>query len=131
MNAPLLHLVLAGEKPMSLNAYYAGQHFAARRAEVARVRSVVRSVLDPATVRLITRPVVVVIVAYFHDHIMDADNVLAKCYLDSLKDWVLPDDDPVHVRGVYTAARMDKAHPRVELFFFDAALPIPNLEEVV
>ncbi len=126
MNAPLLFISLDGERPASWNKFYSGTHFTTRTAEVARVRRVVRAALDPTTTVMFAQPVVVALIAYFHDHIQDADNLAVKLYVDALKGWCLEDDDPAHVAGVYTASRHDKARPRVELFLFDAALPLPN-----
>ncbi len=126
MNAPLLHLTLSGERPLSANRYYTGLHFGARQAEVARVRATVRAAFDPAQATIITRPVNVVVVAYFAHHDMDASNVFCKPYEDALKSWFIEDDDPAHVAGVLTASRHDKAHPRVEIWLFDASQTIPT-----
>lgn len=109
---PLL-IVLPGERPKSLNDYYSGQHWRARKKEADRVHELVRSYLDGQC--LYSEPVSIRVTAYFGSHPQDASNIMAKLYEDALIDWVIVDDGPKHVRSVTTESRIDKDNPRVEI----------------
>jgi hypothetical protein len=106
-------LTLRGERPPSWNKAYAGQHWAARKAEADRIHQAIRACVDPGDCAPFTVPVDVTIYVYFANHPQDADNIPAKLYVDGLKGWWLTDDDRRFVRSVRTVAEVDKRHPRV------------------
>lgn len=108
-------LVLPGERPQSWNKAYAGQHWTARKSDVARIRLAVRAAIDPEAVETFAGPVDVTVTVYFKNRPLDADNVPAKLYIDALRGWLLEDDDRRFVRSVRTVVEVDNANPRVEL----------------
>lgn len=108
-------IILPGERPVSWNQFYAGQHWRARKAEVDRVHLAVRAVIDPEAEDWPPPPLDVTVRAYFDKRPLDADNVAAKLYIDGLIGWAFPDDSPEHVRSVRTVSLRDAASPRVEI----------------
>jgi hypothetical protein len=90
-------------------------HWTARKAEADRVHLLVRSVIDPDTVKIFDGPVDIEMVVYFKNRPMDASNILVKTYEDGLIGWVIQDDSPKYVRSVKTVSLVDKENPRIEI----------------
>lgn len=109
-----MKIVLAGERPVSWNHFYAGRHWTERHEEVARVRAVVLSAIGPKVV-MFTVPVTIAITAYFSKRALDPDNICAKLYIDALCGRVLEDDTYRHVRSVTLVSRVDRKNARVEI----------------
>jgi len=113
-------ITLAGERPKSLNQYWAGMHWTKRKKEADRVHQLVlRSVPHDAV--MFNSPVFIVIHAYFKNRPFDADNIVAKPYIDALKGRLLREDDKRFVRGVMLYPYVDKENPRLEIEIVKAA----------
>jgi len=120
-----MKITLEGEKPMSWNTLYSGQHWSHRAAEAQRVHTMVkyarRSVAGSEQVYALrdnpTFPssVDITITAYFKNRPLDADNIASKFYIDGLKGWLIKDDSPEYVRSVTTVSKIDNENPRVEI----------------
>jgi hypothetical protein len=110
-------IVIPGERPKSWNNFYAGMHWNTRREEANRVHSLVRAYLDP-DLPLMGR-VDIEVVVYFANWPMDACNICAKVYIDGLIGWYIEDDALDYVRSVKTIPRIDKDHPRVEIYLWE------------
>lgn len=101
-----------------MNDYYAGAHWSKRSEEANRVHSIVQGYMLAAGIRrgdYINPPVTVTVNAYFDNRPLDADNIIAKLYVDGLKGWLLKDDSLKYVAGVATFGFIDKSNPRVEI----------------
>lgn len=111
-------ITLHGERPLSCNAYYAGMHWAKRKAEADRVHRLVRAALTGYETPY-SQPVDIEVIAYFDKRPLDASNVFAKVYEDAIKGWLIVDDSPKYVRSVKTVSLIDKFNPRVEIVIAD------------
>lgn len=107
-------IILHGERPISWNKFYSGNHWTVRREEADRVHMLMRAAIDP-TADQYRSPVHIHIIVYFDRRPMDADNIAAKLYIDGLKPWLIRDDTPECVRSVTTSSRIDKVAPRIEI----------------
>ena len=109
-------LTLLGEKPISWNKMYTGQHWSKRNAEAARVHLAVRAALDP-NAAIFNTPVSITVRAYFKDKRgqLDASNIAAKLYEDGLIGWLITDDKPEYVRSMTTVSLLDRQSPRLEI----------------
>jgi len=123
-----VRLWLPGERPVSWNQFYAGGGKARykRAVEASRVHELVYysmleklgCEIDPFPV-----PVGITITAYFDKRPMDADNVVAKVYIDGLVHaGLLVDDNPTYVDSVTTRSRKAGKHqpPGVEIIIEEA-----------
>lgn len=118
MSKGQLTIVLQGERSPSQNQYYSSPHWSKRSRLATQIHETVRRRLvamgiQPGTT--CNRRVEIEVVGYFDKRPLDADNVSAKIYIDSLKGWLIEDDSPKFVDRVSTASRIDKANPRVEI----------------
>ena len=98
-------LTLVGERPTSWNTFYAGQHWTQRRAEAERVHQLVRAAMTGDEV-LFERPVTITVDVLFKSRPLDADNIMAKLYIDGLKGWLIKDDNSIYVRSVTTRSSL-------------------------
>lgn len=85
----------------SLNAYWAGKHYRQRAEDAREIHSLVVLALRQARVRKEPFRAPVEIVFRWDDG-LDVDNhgALGKMITDSLKGWVIQDDNPKHLRRV-------------------------------
>lgn len=109
-----IKIVLEGERPVSLNAYYAGMHWTKRKAEADRVHWMIH-ILNQKEKPLLKHIVDIAMHVYFKSRPLDADNIMAKMYIDGLKGKVIVDDSPKYVRSVTTVSLTDRENPRVEI----------------
>lgn len=107
-------LVLEGERAFSWNTMYSGIHWTKRKAEVDRVKLVVRAALTGDETPF-ERSVDIYTTAYYDEQPADSDNVWDKPYIDALKGWLLKDDNRRWVRWAASRADVDKTRPRVEI----------------
>lgn len=112
-------ITLVGERPTSWNTFYAGRHWRVRYDEANRVHAVVRAAMTGNEVPF-TNPVNITVTALFNDKPVDADNVIAKLYIDGLKGWLIKDDNSTYVRSVTTRSSLCR----------DGAAVIITVEEV-
>jgi len=109
-----IKLVLMDERPISLNKFYSGDHWAKRAAEVKRVKGLMRSVLTGEETPY-QALVNIRVTAFFDKRPLDSSNIAAKLYEDALKGWLIVDDTLRYVASMTTASRIDKDRPRVEI----------------
>ncbi len=107
-------LTLLGEKPLSLNKYWAGMHYRARSAEKNRVKALVQSHLDKS-IPMFDRPVKMRFTVYFDGRRYDASNLVPKPYEDALADFWFPNDSAKYVVSWELVPKIDKKCPRVEI----------------
>nr|DAJ16249.1 MAG TPA: crossover junction endodeoxyribonuclease [Podoviridae sp. ct13o21] len=91
----------AWNKRYSLNAYYAGKHWSQRKKDADELHGLALWSMRRAGIkkRLATRPVEVRF--YWNDN-LDIDNhaALGKAFVDAMKGYLLPDDNPRWFRRV-------------------------------
>jgi len=109
-----MKIVLEHERPVSWNMAYAGRHWSKRKADADAVHLLVRAAI-PRNARQYSEPVDIVVTAYFASRPLDADNIMAKLYIDGLVGRLLVDDNPKWVRSVKTVSLVDRRRPRVEI----------------
>jgi len=110
-----LRIVLEGEKPVSNNKFYAGMHWAKRKAIADEKHLLVRSQID-AGKALFENPVHILMVVFAGDlRRRDIDNMNVKMYIDGLVPHVIPEDDWRYVKAVTKVYEHDKERPRIEL----------------
>lgn len=109
-----MKIILEKERPISLNQYYAGMHWSKRSEEAKRVHYLMMSKIQRG-VTFFKNPVEIEVTCYFKSNPMDADNIVAKLYIDGLKGKVLVDDTPKYVKGVKLVSLVDVNNPRVEI----------------
>lgn len=107
-------LVLDGERPQSWNKMYSGRHWSKRSKEAKAVHWLVRAAI-PRSAQPFVNAVAITVRAYFNRRPLDADNIVAKLYVDGLCGRLIADDSPKHVRRVTTESRVDRKRPRVEI----------------
>lgn len=96
----ILRLVLAGERPRSLNQVYRRVHWSELTNYTRACGDAVAYALAQADRPVLTPPVVLTVTAY-GPRPMDADNLAIKPYVDALRrQGVLPDDTPAVVAMV-------------------------------
>ena len=112
-----LTIVLEGERPDSINQFYAGMNYYHRTRVVKRAKErLIAELLVMEVPRDPFRgPVSITMTAYFDRNQMDASNLMLKMYEDALKGWVLIDDTPKYVPMVTLISAVDKRRPRVEI----------------
>lgn len=110
----MVQIILPNEVPMSWNKLYAGQHWRVRYDEANRVHQVVRAAIDPDEAVPFDVPVDITVTACFASSPLDADNIIAKLYIDALKGWYLRGDSLPHVRSVTTVSVVGPS-PYVEI----------------
>lgn len=119
-----MHLVLRDAVPVSWNALYAGRHWTQRAELVDTVRIEVMAALHELVVYPDTflTPVHITIISYKRSRPVDADNIMAKVYIDALKlCGLLVDDNPTWLAGVTTVSRVDREYPRIEITIEEVA----------
>lgn len=88
-------------KRFGLNAYYAGKHWSARKKDADELHMIARSAMNRAGIknRLVKVPVQV---QFFWDDNLDIDNhaAIGKAVLDSMKGFIIPDDNRKWVKKV-------------------------------
>ena len=88
-------------KKYSMNALYAGKHWARRKQDAAYWHTLVQYELARQKVakRILQKPVVI---TFFWNDRMDIDNhgYMAKMIVDGLKGYLLTDDSRKYLRGV-------------------------------
>lgn len=109
-----MRIVIPNERPTSLNKYYSGRHWTKRSKEAKAVHWAVRAAI-PRHAPLFSEPVAITVRAFFNKQPLDADNIVAKLYVDGLCGILIEDDSPKHVRSVTTESRVDRQNPRVEI----------------
>ena len=86
--------MIAWNQRFSLNAYYAGKHFQARKRDADELHFITVAAMKRARIRreLVRYPVEV---RFYWDDRLDADNhaVIGKDVVDAMKGWILPDDN--------------------------------------
>ena len=107
-----MKIILPDEKVISWNILYAGRHWSTRQQEAKRVHALVK--YATLTKKRFKNPVAITITAYTK-YPIDADNIMAKFYIDGLKEKVIEDDNPKMVESVTTKSRVDKNNIRVEI----------------
>ena len=114
-------ITLVGERPTSWNTFYAGRHWRVRYDEANRVHAVVRAAMTGNEVPF-TNPVTITVTALFDnkEKPIDADNIMAKLYIDGLKGWLIKDDNLTYVRSVTTRSSLCR----------DGAAVVITVEEV-
>lgn len=100
---PPLVIVLEDERCPSWNGMYAGMHHA-KRTVLAKSTHLKVLAAMPEDVEMFDRVVDIHIVAQYKGNRADSDNVVAKIYIDGLKNRVIVDDDGRWVRRVTTEA---------------------------
>ena len=88
-------------KDYGMNAYYAGKHWSARKADAEFWHRMTRIYMDASNVRRVPFKRPVVITFHWNDR-LDIDNhaVMGKMIVDALKGRVIEDDTRRHVKGV-------------------------------
>jgi hypothetical protein len=81
--------------------FYRGKHWAVRAAVAQQIHGLVRAALDPEQ-PMFTGQIAVTVTAQFVHHLMDADNICSKVFIDGIKGWWVPDDTPGWIRSVTT-----------------------------
>lgn len=108
-------VVLEGERPVSNNQFYAGMHWAKRKALADSWHLLVRAAL-PENISPPSPPLAVEITAYFKGQMQDADNICSKLIIDGLvRGGVVPDDTPQYIEAVTLRSRQDRKRPRIEI----------------
>lgn len=103
VNEPVV-IELKGEVAPSWNKGTAHKHWTAYAVIKKAAWWVVRSALTGEE-EMFTVPVDIEVVAYYLEDDIDSDNIMAKVYIDALKDKLIKDDDMRYVRRVTTEAR--------------------------
>lgn len=109
-----MKIVIKKERPLSWNEFYSAGHWSKRQRYAKYVHELVRY-HKPRIVEKLSYPVSIKMTVYFDKRPLDADNICAKIFVDGLKGWLLPDDNPTYVQSVTTESRVDKNNPRIEL----------------
>lgn len=116
-----LLLILFDERPLSINKYYAGMHWAKRKQEADRVHEIVRVACTQWKADNNQRlpkfqKARITMTVYFRSKPFDPSNIPAKLYEDGLvRVGVLPDDSPQYVQEIILRSRVDRENPRVEI----------------
>lgn len=101
-----MKIVLLGERPVSWNQFYKGQHWSYRRLMAEDIHQKVALTLKAKYGRKpipkIDYKVKIKITAFYKKTHIDSDNLPAKIYIDGLKGILIPDDDPRFVGPVTT-----------------------------
>ena len=91
----------AWNKRFSLNAYYAGKHWAQRKKDAEELHALAHWAMKKAGIpkQLITHPVKV---TFFWNDNLDIDNhgAMGKAFVDEMKGYILPDDNREWFRDV-------------------------------
>lgn len=91
----------AWNKRFGLNAYYAGKHWSQRKKDAEELHELAHWAMRKAGIakRLVKRPVKV---TFFWNDNLDIDNhgALGKAFVDAMKGYILPDDNPEWFRAV-------------------------------
>jgi Holliday junction resolvase RusA-like endonuclease len=106
MNTEPLTITIPNHRCPSWNTLYSGKHWRVRSSKKNEIRERVRyafpdEVVDNAG-HWFEVPVNITVTAHMKGRLIDADNVMAKYYIDALKDWVIPEDDKRYVNHVTT-----------------------------
>lgn len=110
-----LRIILNGEKPTSLNKFYAGMHHSQRTRLKNEQQLLVRSQIDP-NMEPFNVPVKITFTIYYPTkRVRDIDNATVKMYIDGLKPFVIVDDDWRYVKSVEKVYEYDKDNPRIEI----------------
>jgi len=113
-----LTIVLPGERSPSVNEYYSTPHWSKRNAIARRIHETVQNRLRQMGIgpgETCNNRVSITVVGYFDKRPLDASNISAKMYEDSLKGWLIEDDSPKYVEAITAVSRVDKSNPRVEI----------------
>ena len=112
-----LRIVLEDAVPVSWNKLLRQNHWRVTEASDAIRLEVVAALHELAGYpEPFSRPVHIIIVSYKRARPIDADNIMAKLYIDALRGaGLLVDDDPAHLAGVTTISRVDRDYPRIEI----------------
>jgi Holliday junction resolvase RusA-like endonuclease len=104
-------------RPLSWNKYYAGQHWAKRKAMSDEWKWVVKAALTKWRVprKPITAPVRIIFFVYVKRAI-DCDNIVLKTYIDGMREWgFLPDDTPKWVAQITIAVKTGFEEEKVDV----------------
>ena len=109
---PLLTLCIP-MRAMSLNRWMR-LHWAAKRNLREQTFYLVRSVLPMAVIEAdgfpVQAPARIVVTATMTPPVLDADNLVVKDIIDSLRGWVMPDDDARFVTSVMPVVKRGKVN---------------------
>lgn len=109
-------ITIPDTRATSLNEIWRQGFWRKRQQLALSWRSIVRSAIDPETVRLYDVPVHVTITACYRSRPVDCDNLLAKPLVDAIKGWYIRDDDPRYVASVRLISRKsDSDHITITL----------------
>ena len=114
MSVTWAKVVIPDERPMSWNQFYECPHWIVRKDEADRVHQLVKAFID-GNVMMFEDRVDIFMTVYFDKRPHDADNIVAKLYIDGLKGKYLENDGHKHVRSVTTRTEIDRKKPRVEI----------------
>ena len=91
----------AWNKRFGLNAYYAGKHWSQRKKDAEELHELAHWAMRKAGITkcLVNHPVKV---TFFWNDNLDVDNhgALGKAFVDAMKGYILPDDNPEWFRAV-------------------------------
>ena len=120
-------ITLHDERPMTMNGFYSGRHWAVRKNENDRVHALVAAHLprdkqgNKITLPFRWTPVDIVCTVYFKGRMQDSGNISTKPYIDALIGELIADDTPEYVHSVTTASYKDNDSPRYEIRISEAA----------
>lgn len=104
-----MKIVLLGERPISWNNFYSGRHWSYRRILAEDIHQKVAFTLKAKFGRKpipkIDYKVKIKVTAFYKKTHIDSDNIPAKIYIDGLKGFLIPDDDPRFVGSVTTLSK--------------------------
>lgn len=106
-------ITIPDHRPISWNKYYAGKHWAERKAHSDFVHALVAASVEVG-VEPFGVPVEIIVTAYFKSHPQDPDNVCSKPYIDGLIGRVIHNDTMQYVSSVTTRSRKAQEN-RVEI----------------
>ena len=91
----------AWNKRFGLNAYYAGKHWTKRQKDAEYWHKLVWAEMERQKVKFSKFNVPVCIRFWFNDRLdIDNDSIFCKLIIDSLKGWVIEDDNKKYVQRI-------------------------------
>lgn len=114
-----LTITLPGERPVSWNQFYKGQHWIYRKILAEdihqKVALTIRSMGITASEPMIDYPVNIKVTLFYTKTHIDSDNIPAKIYIDGLKGMIISNDDPRYVGTVSTRSQKTTGKNRLEI----------------
>lgn len=117
----MITLTLPNHRALSWNMLYKTPHWAYRSMIAKDHHDLVKAACIDADIDIFTKkdivnfPVNIHFVAHYKDHPVDCSNICTKIYEDGLKDILLTDDDPEHVKKIISESVKD-THSYLEIF---------------